>query len=654
MAAWRQKLKDTHLPFTKSKRSSSPQVDQPSDISTASTVSQSPTKPHRDDTVIDKSYSTSTIHKPEHSSDEINQLSSRVESIQMDPITTELSNTDPVMTDDLQPTAKTQTCPGVLTVKVYNGANIRLPVPLKVSRPILHRLAQSGVGVDAQELSKNMNSILEQNISDENEVALAMTSSLPAMVSVPSTDLSHPVKKALIYLVLEFDNNNEQIDATSSSMKCPKFGNITSFDVSSNMNFLTVNMYARLPTVLIASETEETPSSPQKDVLIGTSRIPLKNNPVQSSGVTRLFNHEWVNVINPETKLPMGFVNITIDFKATRDAKNLKVEDFDLLKVIGKGSFGKVMQVRKKDTGKIYALKTIRKRHIISKMEVTHTLAEKFVLAQIDNPFVVPLKFAFQSTDKLYLVLSFINGGEIFYHLQKSGRFSLVRSKFYIAELLSAIESLHKLNIIYRDLKPENILLDYQGHIALCDFGLCKVNMKLEQKTNTFCGTPEYLAPELLLGQGYTRVVDFWTLGTLLYEMLSGLPPFYDEDVNKMYKKIVHDPLTFPDFFDHTTRSLIKALLNRDPTKRLGVHGTDEIKSHPFFSDIDWVKLVTKSYIPPFTPPVSDATDTSNFDAEFTNEKPMDSVVNDYLSESVQQQFGGWTYVGGADSSVRR
>ena len=146
---------------------------------------------------------------------------------------------------------------------------------------------------------------------------------------------------------------------------------------------------------------------------------------------------------------------------------------------------GKVMQVRKKDTQKIYALKALRKAYIVSKSEVTHTLAERTVLARVDCPFIVPLKFSFQSPEKLYLVLAFINGGELFYHLQHEGRFSLARSRFYIAELLCALDSLHKLDVIYRDLKPENILLDYQGHIALCDFGLCKLNMKDNDKTDT-------------------------------------------------------------------------------------------------------------------------------------------------------------------------
>ncbi len=262
---------------------------------------------------------------------------------------------------------------------------------------------------------------------------------------------------------------------------------------------------------------------------------------------------------------------------------SLNMDAFELLKVIGKGSFGKVMQVRKRDTSRIYALKTIRKAHIVSRSEVTHTLAERTVLAQVNNPFIVPLKFSFQSPDKLYLVLAFINGGELFHHLQREGRFNEERSRFYAAELLCALEHLHGFNVVYRDLKPENILLDYTGHIALCDFGLCKLNMGDQQTTNTFCGTPEYLSPELLLGQGYTKAVDWWTLGVLLYEMLTGLPPFYSEDVNEMYRKILQDPLRFGDEVSPDARHLLTLLLNRDPAQRLGSgpHGAADIKAHP-------------------------------------------------------------------------
>jgi serine/threonine protein kinase len=260
----------------------------------------------------------------------------------------------------------------------------------------------------------------------------------------------------------------------------------------------------------------------------------------------------------------------------------------------------------KKDTQRIYALKTIRKQHIISRSEVTHTLAERSVLAQINNPFIVPLKFSFQSPEKLYLVLAFVNGGELFHHLQKEQRFDINRSRFYAAELLCALECLHGFGVIYRDLKPENILVDYVGHIALCDFGLCKLDMKDEDKTNTFCGTPEYLAPELLHGQGYTKAVDWWTLGVLLYEMLTGLPPFYDENTNEMYRKILAEPLHFPgpDVVPPAARDLLTRLLDRDATRRLGTNGASEIKVSIFTAQFNNMKMNKTNPItgPPLLP----------------------------------------------------
>jgi len=241
----------------------------------------------------------------------------------------------------------------------------------------------------------------------------------------------------------------------------------------------------------------------------------------------------------------------------------------------------------------------------------------------------------------------------LFNHLQREGSFDITRTRFYAAELLCALEHLHSFNVIYRDLKPENILLDYKGHIALCDFGLCKLDMKNDSKTDTFCGTPEYIAPELLQGKGYTRSVDWWTLGTLLFEFLTGLPPFYDKNTNAMYQKILQDPLKFPSGMPSSARSIITELLQRDPSRRLGAGGAEEIKRHMFFASIDWVKLMAKKIQPPFKPSVTDNIDVSNFDAEFTSENPQSSVITDSnLSQTVQQQFVGFTYTGSEEGAM--
>lgn len=588
---------------------------------------------------------------------EVNEITNNVEKMNINDskpvlITKNLENTDPVIENDnneptfQQPPASSgRMKPGLLTVKVYSSKDLEIPVPLRINKQILTKLASLGQHINEEELNSNISSL---NDSLDEAANTNLSYYLPSTLRINSN--SEPNKNVvaqynLVYAIIEVENSSERISSVGSTIANTKFNSVTTFDITSPNNaILTIQIYIRIPGSLLESNKQE-------DHLIGSVMCKLSDlyKPTTNGfQQVRLLNHQWLNLKNPYTDDDLiGSLNLTLDFKPlTKENKPLSIEDFDLLKVIGKGSFGKVMQVKKKDTGKIYALKSIRKAHIVNKMEVTHTLAEKFVLSRVNSPFIVPLKFAFQSNEKLYLVLSFINGGELFYHLQKARRFPLIRAKFYICELLSAIETLHSLNIVYRDLKPENILLDYQGHIALCDFGLCKINMKLDQKTNTFCGTPEYLAPELLLNKGYTRVVDFWTLGILLYEMLTSLPPFYDEDVPTMYKKILEDQLIFPSDMDSITKDLITKLLNRDPTERLGFNGVSEIKNHDFFKDIDWEKLNNKGYIPPYKPQVKNSMDISNISSEFTDERPMDSVVDDYLSESVQKQFGGWTYVG--------
>lgn len=548
---------------------------------------------------------------------------------------------------------------GMMTIKVYNGEGFSLPFPITSNEQILGKLLSSGITATRANLASEIDSLSSQisrlqlenqGPADENLLpGDQCTNFIPATIMLPGPETLNP----LLYFTIEYDNTVATIEPEYGTMVNPVFNKISTFDVTRKLPYLKIDVFARIPSILLPSKTWQQEACPHdeklqamlekinsnQDIHLDSFHLPV-NLKIDSAANIRLFNHHWISLDNG-----WGKINLSVDYKPAKN-KALSIDDFDLLKVIGKGSFGKVMQVRKKDTQKVYALKALRKAYIVSKSEVTHTLAERTVLARVDCPFIVPLKFSFQSPEKLYLVLAFINGGELFYHLQKEGRFDLSRSRFYTAELLCALETLHSLDVIYRDLKPENILLDYQGHIALCDFGLCKLNMKDKDKTDTFCGTPEYLAPELLLGQGYSKVVDWWTLGVLLYEMLTGLPPYYDEDVPKMYKKILQEPLRFPDGFDRDAKDLLIGLLSRDPKRRLGYNGAHEIKKHPFFSQMSWKRLLIKGYIPPYKPPVTSAIDTSNFDQEFTREKPIDSVVDEFLSESVQKQFGGWTYVG--------
>jgi len=325
-----------------------------------------------------------------------------------------------------------------------------------------------------------------------------------------------------------------------------------------------------------------------------------------------------------------------------------------------------VFQVRKKDSKRIYAMKVLSKKVIIQKKEVQHTIGERNILvrtATSDSPFIVGLKYSFQTPADLYLVTDYMSGGELFWHLQREGRFMEDRAKFYIAELILALRHLHQHDIVYRDLKPENILLDANGHIALCDFGLSKANLSKGDTTNTFCGTTEYLAPEVLLDeQGYTKMVDFWSLGVLVFEMCCGWSPFYAEDTQQMYKNIAFGKVRFPrDALSTEGRNFVKGLLNRNPNHRLGAKAdADELMAHPFFADVDWVALEKKMLIPPFKPKLKGELDTSNFDPEFTNAlgsgnagslnaraAALAAGVNPEtpLSPTLQTAFKGFTFV---------
>jgi serine/threonine protein kinase len=267
-------------------------------------------------------------------------------------------------------------------------------------------------------------------------------------------------------------------------------------------------------------------------------------------------------------------------------------------------------------------MKVLSKKEIVAKKEVAHTIGERKILQRsLESPFLVGLKFSFQTDTDLYLITDFKSGGELFWHLQKETRFSEERARFYIAELVLALEHLHRYNIVYRDLKPENILLDATGHVALCDFGLSKADLRSDELTTTFCGTTEYLAPEVLLDEhGYSKLVDFWSLGVLLFEMCCGWSPFYAEDTQQMYKNICFGKIRFPrNVISEDGKMFVKGLLNRNPKHRLGAQrDAAELKEHSFFSCIDWKALLLKQVTPPFKPVVESDESTANFDPEFT------------------------------------
>eukprot|EP00128_Syssomonas_multiformis_P018769 Colp12_sorted_trinity150504_noHs@36098 len=332
-------------------------------------------------------------------------------------------------------------------------------------------------------------------------------------------------------------------------------------------------------------------------------------------------------------------------------AKKLSMDDFELLKVLGKGTFGKVVQARKKDNGEMVAIKILRKDVIMAKEEVAHTLTENRVLQQIKHPFLTELKHSFQTEDRLCFVLEFVNGGELFFHLSRERIFPEDRARFYGAEILLALKYLHEKGIVYRDLKLENLLLDKEGHIKITDFGLCKENVSDDAKTKTFCGTPEYLAPEVLEDSDYGRAVDWWGLGVVLYEMMCGHLPFYNRNHEILFELILKEEIKYPKHLSKEAVSLLSQMLIKDPTKRLGGGKRDalDIMEHVFFADVNWDDMLKRKLPPPFKPQIKDDTDVSNFDKDFTEEIiQMTPTMQSHL-EKAGGNFTNFTYVGGPE-----
>ncbi|CAG9583487.1 unnamed protein product [Danaus chrysippus] len=305
-----------------------------------------------------------------------------------------------------------------------------------------------------------------------------------------------------------------------------------------------------------------------------------------------------------------------------RDPRRITLEKFEFVKVLGKGTFGKVVLSREKGTGKLYAMKILKKHIIIQKDEVAHTITENHVLKKTKHPFLTALRYSFQTADRVCFVMEYANGGELFFHLSRVRSFSEERTRFYGAEIVAALGYLHAEGIIYRDLKLENLLLDKDGHIKIADFGLCKVDITYGRTTKTFCGTPEYLAPEVLEDTDYGPAVDWWGTGVVLYEMVCGRLPFYNRDHEVLFELILQEEVRFPRALSAACRSLLAGLLCKEPAGRLGAGPDDakEIMQHPFFTSVNWSDLVAKKIPPPFKPQVDSDTDTRYFDSEFTGE----------------------------------
>ncbi|XP_030175639.1 ribosomal protein S6 kinase alpha-5 isoform X1 [Lynx canadensis] len=341
----------------------------------------------------------------------------------------------------------------------------------------------------------------------------------------------------------------------------------------------------------------------------------------------------------------------------TGHAEKVGIENFELLKVLGTGAYGKVFLVRKisgHDTGKLYAMKVLKKATIVQKAKTTeHTRTERQVLEHIrQSAFLVTLHYAFQTETKLHLILDYINGGELFTHLSQRERFTEHEVRIYVGEIVLALEHLHKLGIIYRDIKLENILLDSNGHVVLTDFGLSKEFVAEEgERAYSFCGTIEYMAPDIVRGgdSGHDKAVDWWSLGVLMYELLTGASPFtVDGEKNsqaEISRRILKSEPPYPQEMSALAKDLIQRLLMKDPKKRLGCgpRDADEIKEHLFFQKINWDDLAAKKVPAPFKPVIRDELDVSNFAEEFTEMDPTYSPAA--LPQSSERLFQGYSFV---------
>ena len=331
--------------------------------------------------------------------------------------------------------------------------------------------------------------------------------------------------------------------------------------------------------------------------------------------------------------------------KTGKICSNTKVsmDDFEVIKTIGRGSVGKILLVKYKNTGDLYTIKSMRKDQLLSENIIDNILAEKNILSEGQCEFMLTLSFFFQSPERIYLVTPFMKGGDLYHKLKTDGHLTEDLVRFYTAQIAVALDHLHEFGIAYRDLKPENILIDEDGYVKLCDFG-ASVHFQGTKKENTFAGSPEYASPEMIAHEGHTIMSDWWSFGILIYELLYGNTPFFNMDKNRMYELIEVGELKFPKNIkieDKTitlkvseeAKNIITKLLEKNPGSRLGKKGLSEIQSHPFFGNLNFEQLKNKKLKSPFKPKVTEEDPTQYFDEEYTSMATEESPVANWISD---------------------
>jgi len=334
--------------------------------------------------------------------------------------------------------------------------------------------------------------------------------------------------------------------------------------------------------------------------------------------------------------------------KRSSTYKAASLESFNTLKVIGRGSYGKVFMVEEKTTGKVFAMKVLKKGAITDERGKERVLTERDIIMQIRHPYIVTLHYSFQTKKKLFFILDFLNGGDLYTHIMNYGKFNENRARFYTAELVLAINHLHKKGIVYRDLKPQNIMLDSEGHIKLTDFGLSKADFSQDQ-SHTICGTIKYIAPETISGMSYNHTVDWWSMGIILYRMLTGKLPYPTNKNSEVRVYIVHNKIQVSKkrIPDETARSFILGLLERDPTTRLGANGVEDIKNHEYFETIDWDALERREVKPPYNPRLKSEKDVKHIDSKYLDENIVSCTLDDNdlkKGNMNNQMFEDFTY----------